>query len=915
MQPTNSLLPVLIRRGLPVCGGERVGLVAVGEGEGLAQLAAGEREIRRHHRQGAGGVEIALARGGLLDRVVGALFAGWEELGVPLALVARGGWGRMAVNPQAEVRMTVLLGEPLDAQGGSVRGWVEGFVGAVGRLGLRVAVNVLGVEECVRLGGENGVFKTSLLDARMVLGDAGLFGRLVARVGEVWLGGNGDEFAAERRRELRGRHGRYSRTVFLQEPNVKESCGGLDDYHTLRWVCRAKLGTDDLAELVDAGVWSVVAYREVLAAVDFLHRVRNELHYHTGAPTDKLTLMLQGVVASAFHYPQRGVLRRTEALMRDCYRHTLNLYQHSGVVMEHYRIEEEHPVDEGPRSFLTYRAREEEAFDGFVARDGLLHPRDADVFREDGRRLMRLFQHCQLRQLRMSPRLRQLVHEQLPMVDRAFRGSKANRETFQAILERKGDVAASLRRMHRCGFLGKYLPEFEPLDCLVQHEFFHRYTADEHTLRCVDQLDRLIADPDPKQELFRRLFHEVEDPYAMYLAVLLHDTGRAENVREHIDGSAMLAARLCNRMQIRGARRGLILFLVDNHLTFWRTATTRNLEDPEVIAEFAAIVKTRSNLDALYLFTYADSQATSPESWTAWKASLMLELYVATRRFLDGGNLVEYQRQMEADRLALRGEVAAVLRDDLTGGIAEHFERMPAAAFHCRQAAQIVAQVRTVRQFLQAEAARPDGQAHALRWTDHPGKGYSEMVLATRDRPMLLEKLCRALASLSINILSADFYTRTDGVVVDVFRVCTTDFEPVADGELRRGFAECFDRLLRAGDQEEAGEAAGAGLAAVSGVGGITVPVHAHVSNRLHPSCTTVEIQAMDRIGVLHDVFHAINRHGLSTAHARICTEKGVVMDTFYVTTRDGRKVTDAEVLESLGHDLAVLVGCPEVTG
>jgi [protein-PII] uridylyltransferase len=879
-------------------------------------LTTEEQAIRVRHEQGGGGLEIARARAALLDELFAALLDS-PRCGVPgIAIVARGAYGRGTLNPQAEIRVTLLTPGPSSSLPHGIQSRIYELAECIAQLGLRLALAPLSVAECLALATSDPAFKTSLLDARLVAGDAALGAELAAGFERGWLGGGSAEFFDERRRDLRSRHQKFSRTVFLQEPNVKESCGGLDDYHNLRWVCRVKQGTSDLAALVASGILTATGQQEIMAAVDFLHRVRNELHYHTQAPTDQLTLMLQGVVASAFRYPQRSILRRTEALMRDYYRHTLNLYQHSSAVMEQFQIEQEDRADDGLRSFLTFRTKPEETFDGFIARDGRIHPVAPDVFQEDPHRLMRLFQHCQVRQLRLSPQLRQLVRDQLPHIDRAFRYSKANRETFQAILERKGDVATALRRMHRCGFLGRYLPEFEPLDCLVQHEFFHRYTADEHTLRCLDWLDQLVGEPAPNREIFRRLFHEIADPYALYLAVILHDTGRAENVREHIDGSALLASRLCNRLQIRGPRRTLIMFLVDNHLTFWRTATTRNLEDPEVIAEFAAIVKTRSNLDALFLFTYADSNATSPESWTGWKESLMLQLYSSTRRFLDGGDRAEYARQLDADRLALRDEVRGLMRPDYHPDIALHFERMPAAAFHFRQAANVVTQIRSVRHFLPAEAAKNDRFAHCIKWIDHPGKGYSELILATRDKPLLLEKLCCALAARHLNILSADFFTRSDGIVVDVFRVCTTDFEPVADPALRKDFLDCFDAILRAAtyDPERHLHRQAAQLLPRASQE-ITVPVLAYVTNKLHPTCTTVEIQAMDRIGVLHDLFHAINQHGLTTAHARICTEKGVAMDTLYITTPDGRKVTDPEVLESLNHRLSVLIGCPEVAG
>ena len=890
-----------------------------GSALGMAWLAAEERRIEQRHQRGGGGMEIARARAGLVDEVLEELFAKaltpTERKSPAVALVAIGNYGRATLSPRSNIRILVLLGKASAKLPPAQHAAIQEYIDTLGSMGLKTSHMLVSVGECLERATEDLQLKIALTDARLVSGDAGLFRRFERKMSRECLAKGQAAFFEFLRQEMRGRHQKSFGTVFLQEPNVKESCGGLDDYHNLLCVCRVKRGNSDLSSMVADASLTPTARREIEAAVDFLHNVRNELHYHTLAPTDQLTLRLQGVVSTALGYPQRDILRRTEAFMREYYRHTLNLYQHCSSLMEVFQIEQENRPDGGLRSFLTFRRKPQEEFDGFIAREGRIFPAHPAIFTDDPQRLMRLFQHCQVRHLRLSPQARQLVQDHWDTIDRAFRCSKPIRETFQAILERKGEVASTLREMHRVGFLGRYLPEFGALDCLVQHEFFHRYTADEHTLRCLDQLDELIEENTPRREIYRRLLHEIADPYALHLAVILHDTGRAENVREHIDGSAMLASRLCNRMQIRGPRRSLIMFLVDNHLTFYRTATTRNLEDLEVIAEFAAIVKSPSYLDALFLFTFADSNGTAPEAWTGWKESLMLQLYSATRRFLAGGGRAEYSRQLDAERLSLRDEVLHLMRADYHPDVEQHFERMPASAFAFRQASEVLTQVRSVRHFLQQETAADTPFVHCIKWIDHDEKGYSELVLATRDQPLLLEKLCCALAACHLNILAADFFTRSDGIVVDIFHVCTTNFEPVADAAVRKGFLECFHTLLLAATYEpDLYLRRSAEFLIPRSSTDIAVPVQAYVSNNLHPTCTTVEIQALDRIGLLHDLFLAINQHALNTAHARICTEKGVAMDTLYVTTADGEKVTDAATLASLNRHLSSLVGAAPQT-
>ena len=874
-----------------------------------------QENILARHREGAGGLEICEARSAMIDTLVAAILqATINSQGLtesPIALVAVGGYGRGTLNPGSDIDLLFLLPRASTKLPKNVQELVQSILYPLWDCGFKLGHSCRSIAECIEEARADPQNLTALLDSRLIAGNETLFRDLLVAFEKNCVAKGQNAFFEMRRQDLRSRHQKSSHTVFLQEPNVKESCGGLRDYQNMLWVARIKAGAKDLRKLVDDRLITASTHREIEEAHDFIMRVRNELHYHTGKATDILTLQLQGVVATEFGYPQRSILRRTEAFMRDYYTHTRHLYRHATSLMEHFQIQKETDAETGLRSFLTFRKKKREEFDGFIARDGRIYPANNDIFREDIHRLMRLFQHCQVRNLRLSPPMRRLIASHWEDIDRTFRYHKANRETFQAILERKGEVARSLRQMHRIGFLGRYLPEFGALDCLVQHEFFHRYTADEHTLRCIDELDKLVGDTNPKLEIYRRLFHKIVDPYALYIALILHDTGRSENVREHIDGSAMLAIKLCSRLQITGQRRAKIMFLVDNHLIFWRTATTRNLEDPEVIAEFAAIMKTPENLDALLLFTYCDTNGTAPDAWNGWKESLMLQLHKATRRFLAEGR-ENFTRKLDADRLALRAEVTSLMPEDFSAEIRQHFDSTPAAAFAYREAAFIASQVKAVREFTEEENA---GNPHAfcVRWLEHPDKGYSELILATRDRPLLLEKLCCALASEQINILSADLYTRTDGIVLNIFRVCTTNFEPVSDEATRKRFLAIFTTIFGAERYDpEAFLKRKANFLKPRSETGLSVPVRAQVSNELHPTCTTVEIQALDRIGLLHDLFHTVNEAGLDTTHARICTEKGVAMDTLYITIPGGGKVQGEDQLRALEEKFNSLVARPE---
>ena len=869
-----------------------------------------EHRIKLRHRAGAGGLEIAHARAELLDVVLRSLFelalSKRKEAPV-IALVAIGGYGRGTLNPGSDIDLLFLLPRASNKLPEDLTSLIQEILYLLWDVGFKVGHACRSVTECLEQAKADQENKTALIEARLLAGDKKLFSEFQERLDKDCFAKGQEAFFELRRQDLRSRHQKYSKTVFLQEPNVKEGCGGMRDYHNIRWVARVKRGSADLRKLVDDRLLTAAALRNIEAAYDFLNRVRNELHYEAGRENDQLTLRLQGVVATKFRYPERGILRKTEAFMRDYYRHTRSLYQHTGSLMESFQIEQEEMPVTGLKSFLMVRPKKREEFDGFVAREGRIYPLNNDIFKEDPQRLMRLFQHCQLRGLKLSPPMRKLIKAHREDIDRPFRYSKVNRETFQGILERKGDVARSLRQMHRVGFLGRYLPEFGALDCLVQHEFFHRYTADEHTLRCIEELDALVGGDEPRREIYRRLFREAEDPYALYLALILHDTGRAENVREHTDGSAMLASKLCNRLQVHGPRRALIMYLVDHHLTFWRFATTRNIEDPEVVAEFARIVKTKARLDVLLLFSFADSNGTNTETWSSWKETLMLQLHANTRVFLAEGK-ERYAASIRTEKKTLKEQVKALFKEDDHAGVDEHFKRMPESYFRFRDAAAVASHVKAVLKL--DPKADPETFDCSLQWLDSAEKGYTELVIATHDRPLLLEKICCALASEELNILSADFFTRSDGVVLDIFRVCTTNFEPVSDLSLRKRLSTTLREVGLLEKYEHARYfRRRPNLLRPKNDHGMAFPVRAYVSNDLHPSCTAIEIQAVDRIGLLHDLFHAINTHGLNTANARISTEKGAAMDTIYITTQDGKKVADGALLHRLQDSIEDLIG------
>lgn len=880
-----------------------------------------EQRIKQRHRSGSfGGAEICRMRSDMTDVLVRVL---WEESVAALppkvreqlnvSVVAHGGYGRRVMSPGSDVDLTFMFPGNSSKVSREIAKHIADYLLFFYDLKFKVGQGARSVGECIALANENMETKTALTEARFLTGQKAAFEEFRARFDKECMDGREEEFLRLRQLDLSARHKKYGGTPFVQEPNVKSGCGGLRDYQNLIWMTYAKFRTLKPKDLVGLGLVSKAGWREVEEAYELILRVRNEMHYTEKRAEDLLTLRLQGPVATNLGYRHKTLLRRIEALMQDYYTATRDILQRSSEIMDRFHLQ---ALETGPKKnrlmgFLARRKAEkdQESFDGFLRKHERLYAEESGIFKDDPERLMRLFLHTQNRHLRLSPDLFQLIQDSFRLVDTSFRYNKANRETFEAILTSKGEAARTLRQMHRVGFLGRFMPEFGALTNLVQHEFFHLYTADEHTLRTLEKLDEL-SDPSLKGvELYQHLYQDLQQPYVLHLALLLHDAGRAANKKTHTDESTTLAAAVCRRLQVKGERRRLLLFLVDNHLLMYRTATTKSLEDPQVIEEFAGIVRTKENLDTLLLMTYADSKGTSDKSWTGYKEASIRQLYHSTLRFMNAP--ADFMRQVQAPLDDLRAVVQKKLGADFAAEAAAHFRFMPPAYFNFREAEVICEHLRQFREFFVqlAEEEVVAGLLPVMEWKDYADQGYSELTVVCWDRHLLLARVSGALAAESINILSADLFQRGDNLVLDVFRVCNTNFAAVTAKSVRNRVEEAVRQAFSGPEFDFSAAIAQKLGKSVSMLDEIVdeIPQRVYVNNDMSPDQTVLELQLVDRLGLLYDIFMAIGSLGHNITHARISTEKGVAIDTLYIQDENNLKITDRERLTELAdavHDI-----------
>jgi [protein-PII] uridylyltransferase len=881
-----------------------------------------EHRLRLKHQAGGGGREICASRVNLIDILLRHVFDAAVASAdpkktmaqTPLALIALGGYGRGELNPFSDVDVMLLHGSNRAKVFPYVEQIVEQVLYLLWDIGFKVGHSTRSIKEAIAQANRDMRTKTAMLEFRFLAGDPRLAEALRSQFRLKCVAGHERDYVEMRMEDQAARHAKFGDSVYMQEPNLKNGCGGLRDYQNLLWMTYFKEGALTTTHLVGKDWLSQADQRRIDAAYDFLLRVRTDLHYATGRATDVLHLNMQEQIAKRLNYRERDGQLRSEVFMRDYYEHTRDIFRVTERITEQFVTGRATLRTRSLFSFLPLIRSDEIQLDSFFIRNRQLYAKRRDLFQHDPVQMMRVFQLAQEHEVDLSPELEDLLSRRLGQITRTYQYAKAPREIFKILLSRKGKVGRVLRMMHRVDFLGRYIPEFGQLTCLVQHEFFHRYTADEHTLVCIDKLDALAQTENPKLIAYRKLFEQLEDPFVLYLALLLHDTGKAVRARPHSEASALFAQRVATRLQLSSQQRKSLILLVDHHVTLSNIAQQRNLDDPATVVELAGIVKQQTNLNALMLLTLADGQGTGASAWSDWKESLVWQLYHATTQYL--ADQKSYYEQTKIERENLRTAVAKNLPADYEEEIEAHFDSMPEGYFRAFTVPHITSHLRLFRNFLGNVSVNGEQPlVPAVSWQPFPEQGHTIASFCTWDREQLLAKIAGSFSVVPINILSVDTFPRGDNAVLDIFHVCDTKGQAITD---QRDFTLVEKTLRRALENEKFDfgpllEKARR-QSRLRSAQEIDFPTYIAIDNKAHPGYTLIQIQTPDRLGLLYDLLTCLDQEGVAITFSRISTQNGAAIDTFYVTDSTTRgKIGDSLRIAALQRKLqnAALTGTP----
>lgn len=861
------------------------------------------------HRAGSGGVLICQARAAILDELLKHLWTeAMQQAPVTrrtkppaVALVALGGYGRAELNPHSDIDF-MFLHHGLVSGGKTLpplKQLYDGILYPLWDLGFKVGYSMRNLSECVGQANKDMQSKTAFIEARLVVGDEALFEKFQKTVIAKCVVGHEDKYIAERLADQSERRTKHGNSPFMQEPNLKNGCGGLRDLQNLPWMAFFKHRTRSLADLQKEEFITAAERKQLEAAYDFLLRVRTEMHYNVSRSQDVLGKNIQPSVAHNLGYTDRSPSKRIEKFMRDLYTHMRNVFLTTRTLEQRMALLSPQPngrLKKLRKLLPSGKARAlPEPVDGFLFVDGEIRAVNSRVFRDSPPRLMRVFLHAQQRRLRLHPELAQLIRSQTHLVDREFLNDEHVRQTFLAILDKRGEVGPALRAMHEVNLLGKYIPEFGKLTALVQHEFYHQYASDEHTLVCIEQLDKIWEAQEPPYKYYEPIFQSLERPGLLYLALLLHDVGKGakHDQGKHADVGAELTVRAAKRLRLDDGECAFVKFLVENHLLMAMISQRRDLDDPVVIREVAQQVGTKEKLTHLMLLTFADSQGTSDKLWSGFKDSLLWQLFNRTATLLAGGT--EFRKANAKAREELRELVRELTPSRVSDEeVDAHFTTLPQRYYEIHTAAQIQDDLELAHRFMGRLAG--DGNralVPATAWIDERDRGYSLVKVCTWDRAGLFGKIAGSLSAAGLNILGAQIFTRNDGIALDTFFVNDARTGTLADREQRERFSGLLEKVLTGETVNLRELITQRAFRQPNYVGylGERIETQIRLTNPPGDNRTLVEIETEDRLGLLHAISKTFAELRLDISAARISTERGAALDSFYVRSFDGRQI------------------------
>ncbi len=866
-----------------------------------ATLSQGHEVAKRLLESRGAGLACARLLSDLEDELIGAIYdyvvryvyvADNPTFAERLTIIAVGGYGRGTLAPGSDIDLLFLLPYKQTPWGESV---VEAILYVLWDLRQKVGHSSRSIAECIRQAKADITIRTTILEARFILGNADLYRQLMQSFDREIVGKDAREFVAAKLAEREARVNRAGASRYLVEPNVKESKGGLRDLHTLFWIAKYVYRVQEPSELVAAGLFSPAEYALFHRCEEFLWRVRCHLHFATGRAEERLSFDMQPVLAAKLGYRDRGGLSRVERFMKHYFLVAKDVGDLTALVCAALEEREAKPRAMLDRVFGRFRRPRKALPSGdFINDHDRVNIAKDDIFERDPVNLIRLFWIADQYSLAFHPDAMRAVTRSLRKIDANLRANKEANRLFLEIMLSRNMTEIVLRRMNEAGVLGRFIPDFGRVVAMMQFNMYHHYTVDEHLLRAVGALSDLESGRRKEHHpLVSDILPTIVNRKVLYLGLFLHDIAKGRR-EDHSIAGMEVARALCPRLGCTQAETETVAWLVEHHLLMSSVAQSRDLSDRRTIETFAAVVQTMERLKMLLALTVCDISAVGPGVLDAWKSQLLRVLYWETEVVLSGGHSA-------VDRKSRVAFAKEELRAALPNWTDEEFE-----AYAKRHYPAYWLKSDLSRKVRHAELLRKlsDARAPLVTAVDLDlTSGAVELTVIAQDHRRLLSTIAGACAASGANIVDAHIFTTADGLALDTIFVSRA-FNMDED-ELRRAqrIASYIEKALRG--EIVISEAIKARRAQTGlGPSAFQIAPDVVIDNSLSNISTVIEVSGLDREGLLFDITDAMSKLNLNIGSAHIVTFGERAVDAFYVTDLTGGKVISPSRQSSIRRQL-----------
>jgi len=833
----------------------------------------------------------------LIDSLLKVLFKNiylsvYKDENYKFSMVAVGGYGRGELAPFSDLDLLFLIPDFLnktDTQ--KIENIVQSILYALWDFGFTVGHSTRSVQDCIKKSNEDLTISTSLLEKRLIVGDRNVYNSLKDKFNSLIKKTRTLNFVHEKLQESELRHNKFGGSRYVVEPNVKDGKGGLRDIHTVGWISKFVYEIDSISKLINMGVLSK---REVIAFAEaqrFLLSVRCHLHYRAKREDDRLAMDAQLEIASAMNFKNTSTQKDVERFMKRYFLATKAVGNLTRIFCAEIESEFNKPLR---INFLSFKKKLN--VEPFSIEVGRLFAKNKEILFENPINILKLFHISHEKNIDIHPKTIRQVTSLVSLINYEVRNDFQANKLFLDILTSEKDPSRTLRAMNESNVLGKFLPEFQKIVCLMQFDMYHSYTVDEHTLFTISNLHSLKnGNFKSFAPLASEIISQINSYRCLFVAMLLHDIAKGKK-GDHSENGALIASVVCPRLGLNEEETRTVEWLVLNHLLMSKTAFRYELGDPKTIKDFSNKVVTVERLKLLLVLTVADIKGVGPDIWNDWKGSLISELFLKSFDFLNN-------RKSSSVIIESTIDTKNSLKKHLLNN--GYFEKdfINYSKKYYSNYWKIFDITNVVEHFEIFSKMKNEDLKFKVHFFKESKTKASQLLVIAPDHHGLFSLISGLVAASGFDVVSAKIITRSDGYALDTFFIQTKDKKPITDDYTRKKIIKYISTGLE-GRLNLEKELNIKWKEIPARYRAIKAPVRVIIDNKKSNNFTILEVKCKNAPGVLYRITKVITGLGCQINTANVSTYGDRVVDIFYLKNAFGSKIDDNKTIEKVRNGI-----------